>query len=607
MVIRVGDHGFRRWLCGAAAMAVVASLLMPWGGMAKADPQIQSAANKAGDKAAGRDKGWAPGPLATPYGNYLAARHAETMHDSALASRLFARALRHAPDDPVLLRQTLHQMIAAGRMAKATILARRYIKIKPASVTAGLMLAIDDIRSNRFEDAAGRLRAIPTQGLGGYVVPLALGWTLAGQGEADDALDALAPFGERRGLKPIHDLHAALILDVTGETARAKKLFEEIAKDKRAHTRLVELSGAFFERVGDTVKARTLYEKFLSGTRDAIAVEVALVRAKRGAVKPAKDIATAADGVAEALWDLALLLNDQNVDEVALILTRMALHLRPRFALAQILVGDILEGMERYGDATAAFDKVDRASPRSWQARLRAVDTLGRMDKIEPALARLAAMAGERPDRPDALIAAGDIRRFKKRYDEALKDYDRAFSRIPKIERRHWSLYYSRAISLERSKRWKRAEKDFLKALELQPNQPFVLNYLGYSWVDRGENLKRALAMIEKAVRLRPNDGFIVDSLGWAHYRLGGYADAVRYLEQAITLSPQDAAINDHLGDAYWRIGRRMEARFQWRRALGLDPEPETVDGIRKKLAEGLDEPSAKSEASGRGAGRQGG
>jgi tetratricopeptide (TPR) repeat protein len=498
-------------------------------------------------------------------------------------------------------------MVAAGRMGEATGIARRYIKLKPKSVIAGLMIAVAEIRSNRLGIAAKRLKAIPRQGLGGYVVPLALGWVRAGQGDVDDALKTLAPFGKRRGLKPIHDLHAALILDVMGDISRAKKIFSEMAKAKVVHMRLVELAGGFFERQGDAAEARELYEKFLAGTRNAMSVETALARAKQGRRKPAKEIASAADGVAEALWDMAVLLNDQNVDEIALMLSRMALHLRPGYALAQILVGDILVGMRRYGDGAAAYDKVNRSAPQSWEARLRAADTLSRMDKVEPALARLTAMAGERAKRPGALIASGDILRYKKRYGEALSAYDQAFKRIPKIERRHWSLYYSRGVSLERSKNWGGAEKDFLKALELQPNQPMVLNYLGYSWVDRGEKLKRALGMIEKAVRLRPNDGFIVDSLGWAHYRLGGFAKAVKYLERAITLSPQDAAINDHLGDAYWRVGRRMEARFQWRRALGLDPEKEIIDGIRKKLAEGLGVPARKSQAPSNDSGRRGG
>ncbi|TDI63834.1 MAG: tetratricopeptide repeat protein [Alphaproteobacteria bacterium] len=594
--IRLGSGA---WALRAVLIAAAASLALSWAGAPLAAAQDRETAKVGAEQ-------WDPGPFSSPYGDYLAARHAEAVHDVALAARLFERILSHAPTHPGILRQAMHQMLAAGRFAKAAGVARRYIKIRPKNVIAGITLAIDDIGAKRLDAAAARLKAIPKRGLGGYVVPLALAWTLAGQGEVSDAFEALEPFGKRRGLKVIHDFHAALIRDLVGDTADADELFASITKDKELHPRTVELAGAYFERQGKVGRARALYEKLLARQRGAVAVEAALARLKKG-LKPAKAITGVADGVAEALWDMAVLLNDQNVDQVALMLVRMALHLKPDFAMGQILVGDILVGMERYDDAVAAYDRVDRGAPRSWEARLRAADTLSRAEKVAPALDRLSVMASERPARADALIARGDILRFKKRYDEALENYYRAFARISKIERRHWSLYYSRAISLERSKRWKEAEKDFLKALELRPNQPFVLNYLGYSWVDKGLHLKRALAMIEKAVRLRPNDGFIVDSLGWAHYRLGAYGRAARTLERAITLSPYDSAINDHLGDAYWRVGRRMEARFQWRRALRFDAEPDTVAGIKKKLENGLGKTPRKSKASGEDAGPRGG
>ena len=289
--IRLGSSA---WALRAALIAATASLALSWAGAPLAAAQDRETA-KVGAKQ------WDPGPLSSPYGDYLAARHAEAIHDVALAARLFERILEHAPTHPGILRQAMHQMLAAGRIPKAVILARRYIKIRPTSVIAGLTLAIDDIRSNRFESAAKQLRAMPTRGLGGYVVPLVMAWTLAGQEQADDALEALAPFGKRRGLSSVHDLHAASILDVTGEIAGAEELFEKIAKGKRLHSRLVELSGAFFERQGNTKKARALYEKFLLDARGAVAVEMALIRAKRGAHKPAKDIATAADGVADGI------------------------------------------------------------------------------------------------------------------------------------------------------------------------------------------------------------------------------------------------------------------------------------------------------------------
>ncbi|MGH6954092.1 MAG: tetratricopeptide repeat protein, partial [Alphaproteobacteria bacterium] len=152
----------------------------------------------------------------------------------------------------------------------------------------------------------------------------------------------------------------------------------------------------------------------------------------------------------------------------------------------------------------------------------------------------------------------------------------------------HWTLLYARGIALERSKQWPRAEADLLRALEFRPEQALVLNYLGYSWADRGENLERAREMIERAVALRPNDGYIVDSLGWVHYRMGQYDKAVIHLERALELKSGDAVITDHLGDAYWQAGRKTEARFQWRRALTLDADQDLRRSIQLKLEHGL-------------------
>ena len=183
--------------------------------------------------------------------------------------------------------------------------------------------------------------------------------------------------------------------------------------------------------------------------------------------------------------------------------------------------------------------------------------------------------------------------------EEAVKAYDEAVKRIGALERRHWSLLYTRGIALERSKQWPRAEADFLAALEFEPEQPYVLNYLGYSWVDQGINLERAQKMIERAVELRPNDGYVVDSLGWVLYRLGKFAGAVRELERAVELRPEDPIINDHLGDAYWRVGRRQEARFQWRRSLSLEPEDDLLAVLRDKIKAGLgdaDKPKSGSD-----------
>lgn len=191
-------------------------------------------------------------------------------------------------------------------------------------------------------------------------------------------------------------------------------------------------------------------------------------------------------------------------------------------------------------------------------------------------------------DKLEILDALGNILRSHKRYAEAIPYYDRALAMITKPERRHWIYYYARGTSYERIKNWDAAEVDLEKALALYPEQPLILNYLGYSWIDQGRKLKEGMAHIEKAVALKPDDGYIVDSLGWAHYMQGNFEEAVRYLERAVELKPDDPVLNDHLGDALWRVGREREARYQWEQALSLNPEPDDEAKIKKKLEAGL-------------------
>jgi Flp pilus assembly protein TadD len=195
-----------------------------------------------------------------------------------------------------------------------------------------------------------------------------------------------------------------------------------------------------------------------------------------------------------------------------------------------------------------------------------------------------------RPDRFEPLFRLGNMLRAKERFEEAAAAYDRAIERVAEPRREHWTIFYFRGITRERTESWELAEADFLKALELEPEQPFVMNYLAYSWIEKELHLDRAKGMLVRAVELRPDDGYIVDSLGWVYFRLSEYDKGVTYLERAVELRPQDPVINDHLGDAYWRVGRHQEARFQWRRALSLGPEEAEALTIEKKIDSGLGE-----------------
>jgi Flp pilus assembly protein TadD len=255
---------------------------------------------------------------------------------------------------------------------------------------------------------------------------------------------------------------------------------------------------------------------------------------------------------------------------------------------------------EHYADerqpaaALAVLDSAPAGDPLIRVVALRRAAMLDRLERVTEAETALRTLAREAPQSPQPLSRLGDILRVRSRYADAVQAYDEALGRLPLPRPADWPLFYARGIANERAGRWPRAEADFQEALRLQPEQPYVLNYLAYTWVEMGRNLAEARRMLERAVELRPNDGNIVDSLGWALFKLGDIAGAVRWLERAVELEPRSSVINDHLGDAYWMAGRRNEARFQWARALRTDPEGNDIPKIEAKLRDGLpDAPGA--------------
>jgi tetratricopeptide (TPR) repeat protein len=536
------------------------------------------------------DQGEAPKPGATTSGNYLAGRHAQAVREMGSAIAFYSAVLAREPDNPDLLRRAFVLHLGEGKIADALKLAGRMKKEDVARlVYPEILRAADDIKRGRWADAIARLDALGTDGIGGLAGPLLAAWAETGRGDRKAAEAALARLGARNGAQGLVELHGALIADVAGDKAAAEAAYRKIADGEGGPTaRLASLLGNLHERAGERDKARAVYESYRAKSPDSRLLDDAWRRIETGGKAPKPEIASATDGAAEALLGLAGAFRQQNVRETAYQLVRIALHLRPDFPSAQVLLADLLEGDRRWADANAVYDAINPATPLHRATRTRVAANLDRLDRGDEAAARLEALAKSEPKDTDALIQLGDILRGRKKFKEAAAAYDRALARVPTLERRHWPLLYSRGIALERSQQWPRAEADFLKALEFEPEQPYVLNYLGYSWIEKGQHLDRATEMIRKAVALRPDDGYIVDSLGWAHYMLGQWADAVRELERAVELRPEDPVINDHLGDAFWRVGRRTEARFQWERALTLKPEADLIETIRKKLTDGL-------------------
>jgi tetratricopeptide (TPR) repeat protein len=305
----------------------------------------------------------------------------------------------------------------------------------------------------------------------------------------------------------------------------------------------------------------------------------------------------AAEGAGEVLYGLGAAGVRQGDEIASIVYLRLALYLSPNHGLAVISLGDLYERIKQGESAIEVYASMPLNSPLRSTAELQIGLVLESLERKDEAQKHLETLVARDPSDPDALLALANLQRTRKLFAEAADTYSRALALSEKTGRADWTTYYFRGVSYERSKRWPQAEADFKKALELYPDQPLVLNYLGYSWVDQGINLDEAFRMLRKAVDLRPEDGYIVDSLGWAYYKLGKYEDAVRELERAIELKPADPVINDHLGDAYWKVGRRLEAQFQWNHARDLNPEPEDLPKILRKIEAGLDETPPKPAA----------
>jgi tetratricopeptide (TPR) repeat protein len=523
-----------------------------------------------------------------PFGAYLAGRHAQQVRDYQAAATWFEDALKADPKSPELITRTFLMETSDGHFNRARTLADSELKLDSSDAVAELVLLIDRVKAGDSAAAESRADALPDDGVHRFVRPLARAWTHVAVGDIAGADAALQELDKFNGFAPLKYFQLGLIYDFGGLPDLAEDNYNKtLEATGQLNWRLTETMANFYQRHGRDDEARGLYQRFIKDNAGSELAETVLADRPSGTPQPL--INSAEDGLAEALFDLASVVNQPETLDLALLYARCAVQLRPDMALAQLLLADVLSAQNKPEESLAILNEIPRSSPYSWSARLRVAANLEMLDRTEEAIAQLKEMAAEAPMRAGAEMQLGDLLRGKQRFAEAVEAYDEAIKRFAAAGMpERWSLYYSRGIALERSGQWKRAEADLLHALELKPDQPLVLNYLGYSWIDRGENLERGLKMIEKAVELRPEDGYIVDSLGWAHYRLGDYAAAVQYLEKAIELVPEDPTINDHLGDAYWQSDRPVEARYQWRRALQFGPQDDEIKPIQAKLDGGV-------------------
>ena len=513
-------------------------------------------------------------------GNYLAARFAQRHQDWHAAHIYMKNVIAFDTDNPLLTQRAFLLAIGAGDKQSAEELATGLAATGAQnSELAFIYLACNALRDQDFNKATTMINSLPDDGFGQYTKPLLTAWTLMGKDGKDAAIAFLKTQAE--DTDPTFNIHAALMNEMAGDVDTAEAHYR-IAMQEGMTLPNAVLAGNFFQRKGDTDTAKKIY----SGLGDVYSFTPFVGKETRPNIK------TAADGAAVALFDLATLLYERRAYDSAQIYGRLVQLLSPQAAFAHLMMGDIAAINEHYGDAVTAYDGISRTSPLYWLSRMRVAEVYEAADHPQSAATLLEDLSHNKETRVQALIGLGDLHRRHEHFAEAIKSYDTALAEIGDVTEDHWAVVYARGMSLERLNNWDRAEKDLLQALAFQPDNPMILNYIGYSWAEKGINLQKAKEYLHRAVTLRPNDGYILDSYGWVLYRLGEFAEAAAWLEKSVAYVPDDTNILDHLGDAYWQTGRKTEARFKWQRAHDLSKDADFRSIALQKMQKGIEAPA---------------
>jgi tetratricopeptide (TPR) repeat protein len=522
-------------------------------------------------------------------GSYLAGRYAGKLRDIDFAARYFEQALRDDPNNSVLIEKVFIFAVSEGDMNAAEEYAIRVLSFNSQHRMARIVLGLRDLRLKHYAEAREHFRKAAYTPIGELTSALLTAWSYAGEGNQKEALKALDKLDSNEALANFKAFHSALIADYLDLPLRAENFYKKAYEQAGTSLRVVQAYGNFLERTGRKNEARKVYEQFLASADHNPLVREALaeIDANR-TVKPF--VSTVMQGIGEGMFSIASALSDDQGLEVAVMYTQLALSVGNNRDIALTLLGDLYEDMQNYQRAIAAYQSIPSTSLLRSNAEIEIAVNLQKLEKSDEAKAQLKAVIAKDPKSRDAILTLGNIYRSNEEFSQAAEAYSQDIALIPVPTRNDWTLFYYRGIAYERMKQWEKAESDLRRALALEPDQPMVLNYLGYSMVEKKINLLEAMEMVRKAVELKPNDGYIVDSLGWAHYQLGEYDEAVKQLEHAVELKPADPVIADHLGDAYWRVGRQLEARFQWQHAKDNKPEVADLERIEKKLKSGLAE-----------------
>ncbi|MER9725284.1 MULTISPECIES: tetratricopeptide repeat protein [unclassified Mesorhizobium] len=565
-------QGRARWLAGLAIVAGMAISPLPAYAKESTDPV----------------------KITSFSGAYLAARIAEGDNDLDNAIAYYKQALAFNPGDTSLQQSLMLSLIAQGRFEESLVYADKLKAVPDVERFSRLALAVDSFHKKDFTKAQYWLKLSLESDLDRLISGVMSGWAQEGAGDPTGAMASIDKLQGPDWFGLFKSFHRALIADAAGLSDKADALYDATLTDVTAGgaapetwMRNAQAYASFLARKGNKNKALYVLDKaeaFAPGKLDIQALRDRISKGDK--IEPF--VANPSEGAAEILLDLAIALNRGGGEPFVRLYLQYALALKPDSDAALVQLAAVAEQLKDGEGAIALYSRIPASSPLKELSDLQLGLNLADLNRHDEAIAHLKAFVEAHPDDMRAYLALGGVYASKEDFRSAATLYDKAVAVLKTPTNANWNIYYQRGIAYERLKEWPKAEPNFLKALELFPDQPQVLNYLGYSWVDMNMNLKEGLAMIQKAVDLRPSDGYIVDSLGWAYFRMGRFDDAVREMERAVSLKPEDPVLNDHLGDAYWRVGRKLEATFQWNQARDLKPDPDVLAILQQKLMKGL-------------------
>ena len=532
----------------------------------------------------------------TAYGTYLAARVAHLRQDLNTAADYYVKSINLGADNTEIIGRAYVLLTSEGRIDEAA----EYAKMAQQKGDKGnfihFVVMTDEMQKQNYANALESLQKIHDKVYQASILPLFEAWIYAGEGKQKEALNVLKKFKDDKSLVSLYYMHNGMLNDYFGNIEEAQKAFDTVVNNENLELsyRSLQIIGNFYIRNGKQEEAAALVKKYYDKNFQArMLLELYQDIQTSDASATPKLIDSPQKGQAEALFNIGTIFRGYQSD-ISQIFTALALYLNPQHDVALVSMADLLENNQRYNEAIKEYAKISPQSPIYFMAQLKISSIYMQERQNQKALEKLKNLLELYPNDYQVLFNLGEISRIMNQPEKAIKYYNKALKSAPEVAKQDWTIYYALGMAYERSGQWNKAEEVLQEALKISNRHPFVLNYLGYSWLQHNENSNEALYMIFEAYRQNPEDGHIMDSLGWALYRMGKYEDSIKVLERAAEYLPGNAIVCDHLGDAYWQVGRKDEARFQWQHALILKEDAEELnkDVIRGKISDGLQKPA---------------